>query len=525
MKTTLKQLSGRIKSVLTMKSRVKNPLLLLLIASLGLMLAGRATAQTFTTLHSFTALVSGTNSDGATPYYAGLILSGNTLYGTTALGGTNGNGTVFAVNPNPNGAVTALHTFTATFGSNYTNSDGASPNAGLILSGNTLYGIGSFGGTNGNGTVFAVNTNGTSFTTLHTFSATSGSNSTNSDGATSLSALIISSNTLYGTSSAGGTNGNGTVFAVNTNGTGFTTLHTFSAAPTNLLGFYTNSDGTGPTTIVLSGNILYGTAYAGGTNGNGTVFAVNTNGTGFTALHTFTATYGLNSTNSDGANPYTGLILSGNTLFGTASGGGTNGNGTVFAVNTNGTGFTTLHSFTATSGSNSTNSDGASPQAGLVLSGNILYGTAFNGGTNGFGTVFAVNTNGTGFTTLHTFMATSGSNSTNSDGANPNAGPILSGNTLYGTASAGGLGGNGTVFGLSFPPPQLNITLSGTNVNVMWPSGVAGFSYSGYTLQSTTNLAPPAASSVISATPVVVNGQNAVTNPVSGTQQFYRLIQ
>ena len=276
--------------------------------------------------------------------------------------------------------------------------------------------------------------------------------------------------------------------------------------------------------VVIRQRVGYGTAYAGGTNGNGTVFAVNTNGTGFTTLHSFTATYGLNSTNSDGANLYSGLILSGNTLYGTASGGGTNGNGMVFSVNTDGTGFTTLQSFTATSGSNSSNSDGASPRAGLILLGNTLYGTAFYGGTNGFGTVFAVNTNGTGFATLHSFMATSGSNSTNSDGANPNAGLILSGNTFYGTASAGGLGGDGTVFGLSFPSPQLNITPYGTNVNVMWPSGVAGFSYSGYTLQSTTNLALPGWTAISSA-PVVVNGQNSVTNPVSGKHMFFRLSQ
>ena len=86
----------------------------------------------------------------------------------------------------------------------------------------------------------------------------------------------------------------------------------------------------------------------GGTNGNGTVFALNTNGMGFTVLHTFTATITDSSfvnTNSDGANPDAGLILSGNTLYGTASAGGTYGNGTVFAVNTNGTGFTNLHSF------------------------------------------------------------------------------------------------------------------------------------------------------------------------------------
>src|SRR5947209_143860 len=101
----------------------------------------------------------------------------------------------------------------------------------------------------------------------------------------------------------------------------------------------------------------------------------------FTTLHSFTG-------RSDGADPYAGLILSGNTLYGTAFVGGSSGDGTVFKVNTNGTGFTTLHSFTG-------GLDGATPYAGLVLSGNTLYGTAYNGGISGWGTVFAVNTNGT----------------------------------------------------------------------------------------------------------------------------------
>src|SRR6266404_2418493 len=164
----------------------------------------------------------------------------------------------------------------------------------------------------------------------------------------------------------------------------------------------------------------------------------------FTTLHSFTASITNSSgvyTNGDGANPRTGLILAGNTLYGTAEDGGSSGHGTVFAVNTNGTGFTNLHSFTATSGSGGsygTNSDGAIPN-GLVLSNNTLYGTASQGGGSGYGTVFAVNTDGTGFTNLHNFTAVSLAPvyGTNSDGAYPN-GVILSNNTLYGTAYAGG---------------------------------------------------------------------------------------
>jgi hypothetical protein len=103
--------------------------------------------------------------------------------------------------------------------------------------------------------------------------------------------------------------------------------------------------------------------------------------------------------------------------------------------------------------------------------------------------------------------------------ANPYGGLTLSGNTLYGTASAGGSSGNGTLFSI-FIPPQLSIIPSGANVILTWPTNAAGF-----TLQATTNLVPPALWSTVSPDPVVVNGQNAVTNPVSGTQQFYRLIQ
>src|ERR1700747_1437051 len=85
-----------------------------LIAGLCLMLAGRVTAQTFTTLHNFTATFSFappiplTNSDGAGP--VSLILSGDTLYGMSAGGGSWGNGTAFAVNIDGSG-FTNLHSF------------------------------------------------------------------------------------------------------------------------------------------------------------------------------------------------------------------------------------------------------------------------------------------------------------------------------------------------------------------------------------------------------------------------------
>jgi uncharacterized repeat protein (TIGR03803 family) len=501
-----------------MKTHINNLFLLpTLIAGLGLMLATSAPAQTFTTLHSFTG-----GRDELNPA-AGLVFSGNMLYGTTSPGYfVLGSGTVFAVNTDGTG-FTNLHTFTAVSSFPlYTNSDGAWPQAGLILSGNTLYGTASVGGTSGDGTVFKVNTDGMGFTNLYSFTG-------GSDGASPKAGLILSGNTLYGTAYRGGTNNNGTVFAVNAHGLGFTNLHTFTALSGSP--FPTNSDGANTQAgLILSGNTLYGTANFGGTNGSGTVFALNTDGTGFTNLHTFASgSFNQQSyyTNSDGANPNGRLVLSGDTLYGTAFTGSTNGSGTVFAVKTNGTGFATLYKFSA-SGTNSsgvyTNSDGANPE-GLILSGNTLYGTTSSGSTNGSGTVFAVNTNGTGFTTLYNFSGSSTNSSgvyTNSDGANPE-GLILSGNTLYGTAPDGGSSGVGTVFSLSFPPPQLTIISSRANVILTWPTNSLGFSYAGYAFQCTTNLVSPAVWAAVYPAPVVVNGHNAVTNPVTGTQQFYRL--
>ena len=397
----------------------------------------------------------------------------------------------------------------------------ANPWAGVVLSGNTLYGASGGPGTT-TGTLFAVNTNGTGFTTLHSFTELSGRFYTNSDGAfVTNGGPILSDNTLYGTAESGGTWGSGTVFALNTDGTGFTTLHSFAATSVPVDPYYgaesppyTNTDGVWPDVgLMLSGNTLYGETVWGGSSGWGTVFAINTNGTGFTTLHSFTG-------GSDGAWPYLGpLILSGNTLYGTASrggsGGGNSGYGTMFSINTDGTGFTTLHIFTATSGPLNTNSDGGLPSGGLILSGNTLHGTAESGGSSGYGTVFAVNTNGTGFTTLHSFTG-------RTDGAYPLAGVILSGNTLYGAASGGIFPVNGTVFSLSLPmaPPQLAIIPSGTNVVLTWATNATGF-----TLQSATNLASPTVWAAVSPGPVVVNGLKAVTNPISGAQQFYRLSQ
>ena len=489
-----------------MKTDIKIQFLLpTLIAAVALLPARPAAAQTFTTLHSFTPVVSSTNSDGAIPY-AGLVLAGNTLYGTAVTGGTYGGGTVYAVNADGTD-FTTLYSFPAAPGGG-PNSVGAFPYGGLVLSGNTLYGTAEEGGIDRNGSVFAITTNsvnGAGFRLVYTL--TGGT----ADGGFPTAGLVVSGGVLYGTATIGGSAYDGSVFAVTTTGTIQPVLHSFS-------GGNGGGDGSSPASgLVLSGNTVYGTTPQGGSPGigDGTVFSVNTGTLGYSILHTFAAE-GYNGvyTNGDGVNPYAGLVLSGSTLYGTANAGGTNGNGTIFSVTTGGT-FKVIHTFLKASGSyqNVTNSDGINPQGGLIISGNTLYGTASAGGAGGSGTVFSLNTDGTGFTTLYSFTPAP-YGQPNSDGANPYGSLVLSNYTIYGTTTTAGNSGNGTVFSLSFLP-KLTITISGTNAILSWPANFAGFDYSGFTLQSTTNLNTPVW--------INVSGQNSVTNPISGKQIFYRL--
>ena len=470
-----------------MKKHIPN-LVLALICGITLLSAGRVMGQEFTNLHSFVF----TNGTGPA---ASLILSGNTLYGTTPKyggGAGGGSGSVFKLAIDGS-SFTNLHTFSG-------GTDGGNLGGSLVLAGNTLYGTAAFGGGSNYGAVFAINADGTGLTNLFNFPSTSANFPyTNSAGAYPQSGLILAGSTFFGMANSGGSSGWGTVFAVNTNGSAFTNLHDFKV-----------SDGQYPQgPLILSSNLLYGMTPDGG-NGYGVIFKIGTNGTGFTNFYNFSVATGYPYTNTDGASPLGGLLSVGGALCGTASSGGYAANGTVFKVNPDGSGFATLHQFSGLSGPLLTNSDGANPKSGLILFSNTLYGTTMNGGSSGNGTVFKLNLDGSGFTTLYQFTATNTSTGTNLDGAHPIGGLVQSGCVMYGTASMGGTAGYGTVFSMLFPPP-LFLTLAGTNVILAWPTNVNGFK-----LQSTTNVA--------ATTWTDVTGQTTVTNPISIRQKFFRLM-
>src|SRR5262249_1020637 len=133
--------------------------------------------------------------------------------------------------------------------------------------------------------------------------------------------------------------------------------------------------------LTLSGTALYGTTSVGGPNGSGTVYRLNTDGTGYQILHTFPG----DALDSNG--PYSGVTLGGSVLYGTTPGGPA-GHGVVYSMNTDGTGFQILHAFNGGAGE----ADGS--WCGVTLGGSVLYGMTHAGGANGLGTVYRVNTDG-----------------------------------------------------------------------------------------------------------------------------------
>ena len=330
------------------------------------------------------------------------------------------------------------------------------------------------------------------FTTLHSFQVFT-------NGATPYAGLVQGSDGyFYGTTSGGGTNNTGTVFKINP-----------SEALTSLYSFTGGTDGANPQAGLVQGSDgnLYGTTVNGGTNNAGTVFKISATGV-LTTLYSF-------SGGSDGGNPQAGLVQGSDASFyGTTSGGGTNNTGTVFKISTNGA-LTRLYSFGSVQDTNGVALDGAGPVAGLVQgSDGYIYGMTYACGTNYYGTVFRISTNGV-LTSLYSFTG-------GNDGGNPQAALVqASDGSFYGTTGGGGAGGAGTVFRLTIvPQPQLTIIPSEPYVILTWPTN-----YSGFTLQSTTNLGLSAVWSTNSSTPVVIGEDNVVINAASGKQQFFRLSQ
>jgi uncharacterized repeat protein (TIGR03803 family) len=373
-------------------------------------------AQTFKTLANFDG------TDGSYSLYMSLVQGSNgSFYGMTGAGGASNQGTVFRITAG--GKLTTLYNFCSQMNC----TDGGDPYAGLVQATNgDFYGTTDNGGS-GSGTVFKI-TAGGKLTTLHSFDGT--------DGSSPWAGLVEGADgDFYGTTEGGGTNDVGTVFKI-TAGGALTTLYSFCAV-INSRGYCADGDTPYAGLVQGSDGNFYGTTNQGGANNEGTVFQIAPGGK-LTTLYSFCS----QSHCTDGNFPYAGLVqgTDGN-FYGTTTGGGL-GAGTVFKITTGG-GLTTLHNFC----SRTNCADGELPYAGLVqgTDGNF-YGTTYQGGASGncigrCGTVFKITAGGK-LTTLLSFAGT--------DGEFPDGGLFQATNgKFYGTTYEGGADGYGTVFSLA----------------------------------------------------------------------------
>lgn len=329
------------------------------------------------------------------------------------------------------------------------------PLSGLTLgSDGMLYGttrLGSSQESGTTGTVFKLAQSGEGFTVIHRFATSTASNTDfnpiNTDGAYPEAELTEGSDGyLYGVTSAGGPSGTGAVFKVSRDGTDFAVLHTFAAdTDTTTAGLVVTVDGAAPRGQLVQGpdGLLYGTASSGGANGRGTVFRVQTDGTGFEVVHTFGATTDDATTgfpeNADGAVPLAGLVDGQDGFFyGVTTVGGTEGQGVVFSMSPDGSTFTVLHNFNGTTG--------ARPNSEMLLGDDgKLYGTTSAGGETSsgaastLGTLYTIDRAGTNFARLHSFDG--------SVGTLPGSRPVQLGPTDFaGTLVSGGRCGFGGIF-------------------------------------------------------------------------------
>jgi uncharacterized repeat protein (TIGR03803 family) len=370
-----------------------------------------AQSQTYKIIHNFT----NKGNDGATPYGGPILDAKGNLYGTTYLGGSTGNGSVYRLSPSgsswkytslysfkflPDGSGPAFGSlamspdgslFGTTEGGGYfgtdfeicsckgreveihqfgQGTDGAQPIGGVVLdSAGNLYGTTSLGGTYGNGTVFVETRSGNTWTESVIYNFTGGKDGTNPPAGVTLDA----DGNLYGTTSFGGARGVGVVYKLSHHGSGWkqTVLHTFRG----------QRDGQYPVGGVVldqAGNV-YGTTFDGGVNGGGTVYELSPSGKGwtFTTLYSFTGTYG---------GPYNKLTLANGNIYGFTEAEGANGLGSIFklAPAKGGWTFTDLYDFVG-------GSEGAQPYGSVAVDsdGNV-FGTANIGGSENQGVVFEI---------------------------------------------------------------------------------------------------------------------------------------
>jgi len=345
-------------------------------------------------------------------------------------------------------------TVTFTTLATFNGADGATPNGPLLIdSAGNLVGTTWEGGASNNGTLFELAANGSGYASTPTVLATLTESQT---GGLPYDGLIAdSSGNLFATIYGGGPGSYGTVVELVKAGTGYAGAVTILANFNGTNGGFLNSG-----LIMDAKGDLFGSSWAGGTNGAGNIFEIVKTASGYTSGATVIATFN----GTDGQYP-NGLVADANgDLFGTTLKGGANGSGTVFEIAKTATGYSstpiTLATLSYAIGGNS--------DSPLIMDASgDLFGVTQTGGTHGSGVLFEIAKTTSGYAAAPTILI-------NFDNATTGAVPsgtllIDAAGDLFGEASQGGPSGYGVIFKLAktatgyAAAPTILETFNGTN--------------------------------------------------------------
>jgi len=326
---------------------------------------------------------------------------------------------VFTVNP-ASGSEQVIFTFSS-------ESTGIAPESELINISGTLYGTTAGGGGHYTGTVYSINTATNAETVIYSFDSNAGFDASNPG-----AAVLNVNGTLYGAGEHGGAYTAGGIYTVATSTGAESLVYSFTGA----------NDAEANEGLTKLDGTLFAAVAQGGQHSTGEILSINPLNGQVAQLASF---------NGNGQYPSAAMVPVGSVLYGTTKAGGAAGLGSVYQFNPSTGAITTAYSFQG-------NSDGEIPYDSLVKVSASLYGTTYNGGIYGNGTLFKFDPATGTETVLHSFAGPT-------DGKNLTAGLIDVGGTLYGTAPAGGLYGYGTLFSFDLKSNTLSVLYSFTGGN------------------------------------------------------------
>lgn len=358
-------------------------------------------------------------TSGSSPY-SNFCSVGDYLFCTTPkppLSSIN-DGTIFKIKKDGSEFLT-IHEFT-------NETTGSRPGGALIYFENNLYGVTRYGGIYDSGVLFKIKPNGSDYIVIHNFESSNGSLPSGN--------VLHHDLFLYGMTESGGINSDGVIYKIKPDGSEFSVLYNFKQDTTGFMPLGS---------LITDGTYLYGMTTGGGINNSGTIFKIKSDGTDYAKLLDFSST--------SGHLPYGSLSLYNDYLYGMTR------LGNIFRIKTDGTEFSNIYNF-----------DIVDLHGTLLVVGNELIGTTFNGGQFNYGSIFKINPDGTNYHQIHEFTDSI-------NGVLTCDMLYFENNVLYGMTTGGGINKDGTVFKIDLVLENINTVYSSIEVYPTSTTGIVHF--------------------------------------------------